>query len=93
MTVTLDRRTLWIVAICLALGWWLGSSPASPVNPSPQPDRPVLTAIARLARVAARWGLWAAMLAEQPPEQQEQRIVRHMYDSDGHPVVDHAEGW
>lgn len=93
MTVTLDRRTLWIAVACLAFGWWLGSSPSSPVNPRPQPDRPVVTAIARLARIAARWGLWAAMLADDQPQQYEQRVVRNMYDSDGHPVVDHAEGW
>lgn len=91
--MTLDRRTLWIVAVCLALGWWLGSSPASPVNPHPVPDRPILTAVVRLARIAARLGLWAALAAEPAPATPERQLARSTFDADGHPVVDHAEGW
>lgn len=91
--MTIDRRTLWTVAICLALGWWLGSSPASPVNPHPVPDRPILSAVVRIARVAARWGLWAALAAEPAPQAREPQLARSLYDAEGHPVVDHAEGW
>ena len=86
-----DRKLLAVVFVCLAAGWWLGSSPASPINPTPQ--RPVLTAIGRLARTAARLGLWMAFAAEPAPQQQRQLVHAPNYDADGHPVVDHGEGW
>ena len=87
----LDRKLVAIVLVCLAAGWWLGSSPASPINP--QPQRPVLNALARLTRTAARLGLWMAFAAEPAPEQRDPRIVQHSYDAEGHRVVDHGEGW
>ena len=31
----LDRKLVATVLVCLAAGWWLGSSPASPINPKP----------------------------------------------------------
>lgn len=86
-----DRRLIAAVLVALAAGWWLGSSPASPINP--QPQRPVLHALARLTRTAARLGLWMAFAAEAPPEQRDPRIVQHAYDAEGHRVVDHGEGW
>lgn len=89
----LDRRTLWIVVAALAVGWWLGSSPASPVAPPREPDRPLVRAVVQVVRLAARWGLWAAVLADPPPAESVPRVVRHVYDADGHPVIDHAEGW
>ena len=88
----IDRRTIATVAVCLAVGWWLGSSPASPINPTPQ--RPVLAAVGRLARIAARLGLWAAMAAEAPPQADGRQLVHApSVDADGHRVVDHGEGW
>jgi hypothetical protein len=88
----IDRKTIAIVAVCLALGWWLGSSPSSPINPTPQ--RPVLQAVGRLARIAARLGLWVAMAAEPAPQIERQQIVRSQaVDADGHRVVNHGEGW
>ena len=88
----IDRRTIAIVLVALAVGWWLGSSPASPINPTPQ--RPVLQAVGRLARVAARLGLWAAMAAEAPPQADGRQLVHApAVDADGHRVVDHGEGW
>ena len=87
----IDRKLVAIVLVCLAAGWWLGSSPASPINPTPQ--RPVLTALGRIARTAARLGLWMALAAEAPPPQQRQLVHAPNYDADGHPVVDHGEGW
>jgi len=87
----IDRKLLAIVVVCLAAGWWLGSSPSSPINPTPQ--RPVLTALGRLARTAARLGLWMAFAAEPAPPQQRQLVHSPAYDADGHPVVDHGEGW
>lgn len=87
----IDRRQIAAVIVALVLGWWLGSSPASPINP--QPQRPVLTALARLTRTAARLGLWMAFAAEAPPEPRDPRIVQHSYDAEGHRVVDHGEGW
>lgn len=86
-----DRRLIAVVLVALAAGWWLGSSPASPI--APQPQRPVLHALARLTRTAARLGLWMAFAAEAPPEQRDPRIVQHSYDAEGHRVVDHGEGW
>lgn len=87
----IDRRLIAVVLVALAAGWWLGSSPASPINP--QPQRPVLHALARLTRTAARLGLWMAFAAEPPPEQRDPRIVQNTYDAEGHRVVDHGEGW
>jgi hypothetical protein len=89
----IDRKIVSIVVICLAAGWWLGSSPSSPINPTPQ--RPVLAAVGRLARIAARLGLWAAMAAEPAPPQADGRQLVHApaVDADGHRVVDHGEGW
>jgi hypothetical protein len=89
----IDRRTIATVAVALALGWWLGSSPSSPINPTPQ--RPVLQAVGRLARIAARLGLWAAMAAEPAPPQADGRQLVHApaVDAEGHRVVDHGEGW
>jgi hypothetical protein len=88
----IDRRTVATVAVCLALGWWLGSSPSSPINPTPQ--RPVLAAVGRLARIAARLGLWMAMAAEPPPQADGRQLVHApAVDAEGHRVVDHGEGW
>ena len=88
----LDRKLVAIILLCLAAGWWLGSSPASPINPTPQ--RPVLQAVGRLARIAARLGLWMAMAAEPAPSSETQQIVRGpSVDADGHRIVNHGEGW
>jgi hypothetical protein len=88
----IDRKLVAIVIVALAVGWWLGSSPASPINPTPQ--RPVLQAVGRLARVAARLGLWAALAAESPPQADGRQLVHApAVDADGHRVVDHGEGW
>jgi len=88
----IDRKLILAVLVALACGWWLGSSPASPINPTPQ--RPVLAAVGRLARVAARLGLWMAMAAEPPPQADGRQLVRSpAVDADGHRVVDHGEGW
>lgn len=90
--MTIDRRTIRIALVCLALGWWLGSSPSSPVNPHPQPERPILSAVVRLARLAARLGLMVAVAAD-PPQDSRQAVRSVRTDAEGHPVVDHAEGW
>lgn len=88
----IDRRTIATVLVCLALGWWLGSSPSSPINPTPQ--RPVLQAVGRLARIAARLGLWMAMSAEPAPQADGRQLVHApSVDAEGHRVVDHGEGW
>ena len=90
----LDRKLVAIVLVALAAGWWLGSSPASPINP--QPQRPVLNALARLTRTAARLGLWMAFAAEPAPQssQNPQQLVRGpAVDAEGHRLVNHGEGW
>lgn len=93
MTITVSRNTVYLLLAAVVLGWWLGSSPASPINPHPVPDRPVLTAFVRLAKIAAKLGLWAALAAEQPPEERQQLVQTRRVDAEGHPVIDHAEGW
>jgi hypothetical protein len=88
----LDRKLVAVVLVALAAGWWLGSSPSSPINPTPQ--RPVLAAVGRLARIAARLGLWAAMAAEPAPQADSRQLVHApAVDAEGHRVVDHGEGW
>jgi hypothetical protein len=88
----LDRKLIAIVLVCLAAGWWLGSSPASPINPTPQ--RPVLQKLGRVAMLAARLGLRLALFAEPAPQQEPQQIVRSpAVDAEGHRVVNHGEGW
>jgi hypothetical protein len=87
----IDRKTVALVAACLAVGWWLGSSPSSPVNPNPQ--RPVLRALARLTRSAARLGLWMAVSGSRPEELDDAQIVHQVYDERGNRVVNHGEGW
>ena len=88
----LDRKLVAVVLVALAAGWWLGSSPSSPINPTPQ--RPVLAAVGRLARIAARLGLWAAMAAEPAPQADSRQLVHApAVDAEGHRVVNHGEGW
>ena len=88
----LDRKLVAIVLVAIAAGWWLGSSPSSPINPTPQ--RPVLQAVGRLARIAARLGLLMARAAEPAPQQEPQQIVRSpAVDAEGHRVLNHGEGW
>jgi hypothetical protein len=88
----IDRKLVSVVVICLAAGWWLGSSPSSPINPTPQ--RPVLQKLSRLAILAARLGLRLALFAEPPPQADGRQLVHATaVDADGHRVVDHGEGW
>ena len=90
--MTTDRKLVAIIVVTLAAGWWLGSSPSSPINPTPQ--RPVVQAVGRLARIAARLGLWMAMAAEPAPPVEPQQIVRSpAVDAAGNRIVDHGEGW
>jgi hypothetical protein len=106
--MTIDRKTVAVVSLCLAFGWWLGSSPSSPVNPHPVPDRPVLKAFARVVRLAARAGLWFALAGEsagdrprspeRPPAMHgdERHVVRSkapVIGADGLEEINHAEGW
>lgn len=89
----MDRKTLAIVVVCLAAGYWLASSPSSPVPaPAPQPDRPVLRMIAKLAKTF----LWVALVAEPAPAEptSDHRAARGpAIGDDGYPLVDHARGW
>jgi hypothetical protein len=60
----LDRKLVSIVLVCLALGWWLGSSPSSPINPTPQ--RPIIQKLSRVAILAARGWLCLPSLHRRP---------------------------
>lgn len=73
---------------CLIAGWWLTSSPSSPIGPTPAHGRPVLKAIARLAKGL----LWVSLLAEAPPEESE-TYAHARLDAFGQPVIDHSRGW
>jgi alkanesulfonate monooxygenase SsuD/methylene tetrahydromethanopterin reductase-like flavin-dependent oxidoreductase (luciferase family) len=90
-----QRQTVVSIVAAIVVGWWLGSSPASPVNPHPVQDRPVLRAIGKLTRTAARLGLWFALAAEPPPhvEDRQQLVRAPRVDDEGHRVIDHGEGW
>lgn len=89
-----DYRTLIAAAAAGAVvAWWLATSPASPVNPTPQ--RPVLAAMGKLLKLAARLGLYVALAAEPPPPQPDQQKLAQAprVDARGQPLVDHREGW
>ena len=91
----IPRNTLFalLLVVGLAGGYWLGSSPQSPVNPNP--PRPIARALGYALRCAARFGLWVAVAGERAPVQEDrQQLVRApRVDADGHRVIDHAEGW
>lgn len=91
--MTIQRSTVVALVVGMAVGYWAATSPASPVHPYPVPGRPVLSAFVRLTKAAARLGLWFALAAEPQPEAPDTRIVQRVYDDEGHPVVDHSEGW
>ena len=86
MTFT-NRQLVILCLACMAAGWWLSSSPASPINPTPHPDRPVIRWIAR----AAKTFLWVALVAEKPPE--DVQYVHTRVGDDGQPLLDHSRGW
>lgn len=76
--------------VCLAVGWWLATSPSSPIKPKPErPDRPVLRFIVH----AAKSLLWVMLVAERPPNSQTSRLVHARIDSEGNQVLNHGEGW
>jgi hypothetical protein len=89
----MNRKTLTTFAAALVVGYWLASSPSSPIPvPSRPTDRPVLRWIAR----AAKSFLWIALVAEQPPTEQQpdHHVARSArIGDDGYPIVDHARGW
>lgn len=81
-----NKQLLAVCVACMWAGWWLSSSPSSPVNPTPAPDRPVIRWIAK----AAKNLLWIALIAEQPPKE---HLVQQRIGDDGHPVLDHARSF
>lgn len=84
----LDRNTIFVLVVALVAGYWLASSPSSPIAPAK--DRPVLRMLAKLAKGF----LWVAMFAEQPPEPVEETYLVHArLGEDGQPLLNHARGW
>lgn len=88
--MTIPKRYLVLALVAaLAAGYYLASDRGHPRPPSPA-DRPFLAAIARLAKN----GLWLLLLAEPPPEPgPPAELVHHVIGPDGHPALDHREGW
>jgi hypothetical protein len=88
----MDRRLVTAVVVALALGYWLASSPSSPI-PSPRPnDRPVVRWFAKIARSF----LWVALLAEKPPAepQPDHHVSRAAaIGDDGYPIIHNGRGW
>ena len=80
-----QRNVIMAGVICLACGWWLASSPLSPVNPRPQ--RPVLSFLAKVAKTF----MWVMLAAEPAPDTH--HLSHASLDADGHPVVSHGSGW
>lgn len=84
----MDRKTLLVVAVALALGYMLAGRQESP-RPN---DRPVARWIAR----AAKNMLWFALLAEKPPEgpQPDHHVARsERIGDDGYPIIHNGRGW
>ena len=85
-----DRNIVLAGLVMLAVGWWLASSPSSPIRPEPlRPDRPVLRFVARVAKTF----LWVMMVAERPPQDDTVQIVHARIDADGNQVLNHGQGW
>lgn len=83
----LTPRQLAIVCLlCMVAGYWLSSSPSSPVNPTPAPERPVLRWLAK----AAKNLLWIALVVEPPPKEQ---LVQQRIGDDGFPMLDHGRSF
>lgn len=85
-----DRKTVFVIVVAVACGYWLATSPSSPVGP-PVNDRPVLKFLAR----AAKTFLWVALVAEQPPKEDPEAsyVVHSRVGEDGAPMINHARGW
>jgi len=85
--ITLSKRSLVLALVaCLAVGWWLSSSP----GPAGPPDRPVL----RWVMKAAKNLLWIAIVAEGPPaEEPDPQLVRTRVGADGFRQLEHRGGW
>lgn len=88
----MDRRLIAAVVVALVVGYWLASSPSSPI-PAPRPnDRPVVRWIAKVARSF----LWVALLAEKPPAepQPDHHVSRAAaIGDDGYPIIHNGRGW
>lgn len=82
----MTRSTVLAYVLCAGLGWWLASSPASPVRPEPEPQRPVLSFLARFAKL----GLWVMLAAEPAPQSQQQLVKAAPRDADGNVILDNG---
>lgn len=76
-----------LVAAALAAGYFLADDQPAPPSAA---DRPILSALARFAKT----GLWLLLVAEPAPEPGPAGdLVHHVVGPDGHPTLDHREGW
>jgi len=82
----MTRSTVLACVLCAGFGWWLASSPASPVRPEPEPQRPVLRFLSRFAKL----GLWVMLAAEPAPQSPQQLAKATPRDADGNVILDNG---
>jgi hypothetical protein len=89
-----NSHTAALCVACFFAGWIL--SPGGDSRPLVHPaasHRPVVYFLARAARAAARLGLIAVSISEPSGTPPARDVERTAFDEDGHPIVNHAEGW
>lgn len=91
MTMKYSRKIVAGVLLAACAGWWLWTSPSSPIAPPKKPDRPVLNAILNVGRMAARLGLWIALCGDRPSSNQ--MVVHAKIGDDGAPAIDNGACW
>lgn len=88
----IDRNTLLVLAVGMAVGWYVFSAPAKPGPVVPDNGRPVLSFLAKVARTA----LWVMIFADGPPPAEHDARMAHDHDQvgrDGFATINHGRGW
>lgn len=83
--MTIDRKTLIIALVCIAIGWWTAGTPHD--KPEPLANRPVLRWIAKTAKTL----LWVSLFVEPPPAPEPPQHLAHI--DDGTQRINHRQGW
>lgn len=83
--MTIDRKTLIIALVCVAIGWWTAGTAEE--KPEPLENRPILRWIAKTARTL----LWVSLFVEPPPAPEPPQHLAHK--DDGTQRINHRQGW